>query len=157
MGANQASNLSETVAADRRLMAERIKAIVLSCGASFEEELAGAREISLRVRTTRGLCIIVDFDGQNPQPNVYVMSWFMDYSSTDKLSPDAFGGQVNPSHHRKATQVAYGFDRLCALLKRGLNQAANGRVFQDKEGAPFRQLDEPLEEDKPLLRPSDRP
>ncbi|MDO8414830.1 MAG: hypothetical protein Q7S87_01315 [Agitococcus sp.] len=109
-------------------MAETISTIAADCGATVTCE-AGPREISLDVATPDGLQVCVEFDGRSLQPNIYVLSWHMDFKSSKRLNPDTFGGNVNTCHFKKATYVAYGFEDLCDQFTFGLLLAKDGRAF----------------------------
>lgn len=129
----QKSNLNESNKGDRTTMANLIAALVVKQGAKFEwasaEDGCGPREISLNVTAPGGLQVRVEFDGDSPQPNVYVLSWHIAFDSPRKLNVDTFGGDVNSCHFKKATYVARGFDDLCAQLTKGLSLAKSGEAF----------------------------
>ena len=123
---------SERRAADREKMAQIIEGIVQECGAiSFREDAIGPHELWVKVEAARGLRVTVDFDGDSPQPDTYVLSWYMHYDSDARLNPSAFGGDVHKLHGHKATYVAHGFDDLCQQLAKGLRLAASGEAFQN--------------------------
>lgn len=126
--------LSEKRAADRKKMAEIVSKIIVDCGATFESPegpgFCGPHEIFLEITAPGGLNLTVDFDGQSCQPDVHVLSWHMNNSrSTKRLNNSTFGGNVNQFHFHKATYVAYGFDDLCAQLRKGLLMAKDGSAY----------------------------
>lgn len=124
--------LTEKLAADRSAMAKQVIQIATDHGATAQyDEFTGPREIMVSIEAPGGLCISLDFDGASPQPDVFVMSWHMDWRTSHKLNPTAFApDSVNPHHHRKATDFAYGFDQLCELLALRLSHAATGAAYQ---------------------------
>lgn len=127
------SELSERRAPDRAKMASAIEALVLECGATCERgkhgDIRGANVIKIYIKAAEGLELMVDFDGKSPQPNIHVLSWYMDSNSTKRLNNSTFGGNVNPYHFQKATYVAYGFADLCKQLRAGLLMAKDGTAF----------------------------
>lgn len=127
------SILSETRAGDRKKMATEIEKLVVECGSTFTraagEDDPGTQVIKLNVTAPGGLELLVDFDGKSWQPNVHVLSWYMDHNSTKRLNNATFGGKVNPHHFHKATYVAWGFDDLCRQLRAGLLMAKDGTAY----------------------------
>lgn len=129
-----AKQLTERRAADRAEMSEKIRALAIECGAEAETVDRphwdmSPREIVVRIKAARGLCLNVDFDGDSPQPDTHVLSWHMATGSTAKLYPHAFQS-VNSVHFHKATDIAEGFDQLVSVLRRRLTAAAKGSLFQ---------------------------
>lgn len=125
--------LSESRAPDRQKMALSIEQLVAECGAAYERreggDYPGPKAINIAIEGAGGLQLTVSFDGNSCQPNVYVMSWHMASGSDLKLNDATFGGSVNPHHKQKATYVAYGFDELCQLLRKGLMMAKDGSAY----------------------------
>ncbi|WP_395175500.1 hypothetical protein [Roseibium alexandrii] len=121
--------LTEKRKKDRQTMATVLADLVRENGAEAEIRERGKREIVVEIRTARGVCLNVDFDGESWQPDVHVLSWHTSIDSDACFKSYAFGGSVNQCHRRKATDTAEGFDRLCTVVKRRLSQIANGSVF----------------------------
>jgi len=122
--------LTEKRKADRAQMATAVAMLAASLDAHAEIEEMSPREVWINIRARRGLCLTVDFDGQSCQPDIHVVSWHM-ASDVDTCFADAFG-DLNPYHFRKATDIARGFDELCAVLTRGLEMARDGTAFSDE-------------------------
>ena len=134
--------LSSSRKADRIFMAAALVALVKECGASCQvnplDSYPGEREKKVVIDTPAGLELTVDIDGDSRQPDVYVLSWHMNWQAEDRLNNATFGGDVNPHHFRKATYVAYGFDDLCRQLRKGLTMAIDRTAFLPRktEAAP---------------------
>jgi hypothetical protein len=129
--------LTENKKVDRTKMAKDMEAIITVAGATFEREDGNSIEpqcIRLNVRAAHGLRVSVEFDGQSCQPNVYVLSW--NISHTDARLSHAFPN-VNPVHYQKSTDVCYGFEHLCFVMKRRLEVAANGTAFSAERQAEY--------------------
>jgi hypothetical protein len=130
-------NLSETRKADRAKMTAAILALAAKLGITADvgmregESTLAPRMTMIHLEDAKGLCITVDFDGQSPQPNTYLLSWHIASNSMETLS-DAFAGSsaVNPHHRLKATQVAYDFEWLCILLEAGYAKSADGSAYR---------------------------
>lgn len=139
-------SLTETRKADRAKMAKLLAARALAAGAVRAEikPETGDRDDHIYRRCTRvaieaarGLQVGVSFDGDTPQsrPDTHVLSWHMSLDSDARLA-DVFGyGAVNPYHHCKATQVAYGFEALCETVCAILAKAADGSAFSPEREA----------------------
>lgn len=114
-------------------MAERLIRLIQECGASVECEAGtsflGPRATLLSIQAARGLCLGLDLDGDNPQPDVFVLSWYIRPESSAQLNEATFGGSVNQIHKAKATYIARGFEDLCRQLRRGLTLAHSGEAF----------------------------
>lgn len=131
--------LSVSRKADRIFMATALAALVHDCGASCKINPLGSypgdREKKVVIDTPAGLQLTVSFDGDSRQPDVYVLSWHMDWKAVDLLNNATFGGDVNPHHHSKATYVAHGFEDLCKQLRRGLVMAIDRTAFLPRKPA----------------------
>lgn len=126
---NDTTTLTERRKADRAKMASLLVEIAEKHGALAEVTPGdGPNTLAIRISTPRGLHVRVDLEGKSIQPDIHVLPWHMHYESQDKLAPEF--GDVNPYHHRKATQVAYGWNQLRDNIDRGLNMAAKGTAFQ---------------------------
>lgn len=112
---------------DREYMAAEIAALAAELGVACEREDIGSREIFLHLTGPRGLRVTVGLDGTSRQPNIHVVSWFIDFKSDAHLA-DCFGG-VNPAHRRKATAVAHGYVALLVEIDRGFRLAKTGEAF----------------------------
>lgn len=130
--------LTERRKADRAKMAEAVRALAveMGCAATVVDRPYGdmsPQEIVVNIRTDRGLCLGVDFDGQSTQPDVHVLSWHMATDVDTRLS-DAFGS-VNPHHFRKSTDVARGLDQLLDVLRRKLALCRDGSAYSAEREA----------------------
>lgn len=127
------ATLTERRAPDRKQMAAAVEQLITECGAAYTRleggGYPGPRAIQLDLVAPGGVELSVDFDGDSPQPDVYVLSWHMGFDSTRRLNNATFGGDVNPHHKCKATYIARGFEDLCAQLKKGLLMARDGRAY----------------------------
>lgn len=130
--------LSERRKADREKMAKGLVAVATAAGANAEIEEMGPGELWVQIRAPRGLGLTITLDGQSPQPDVHVLSWFM-ASNVDTRFSDAFtrGGRVslNTVHFSKATDIAHGYEDLCLSLRDGLELACSGMAFDDEREA----------------------
>jgi predicted transcriptional regulator len=88
------------------------------------------RETWINIEAARGLRLTIHLDGQGPQPDVHVLSWYIHYSSDARLSAH-FPGDVNQYHRRKATVIAYGARAMIDAIERGLRSAADGSAFEE--------------------------
>jgi len=82
------------------------------------------------IRAPRGLCLNVGIDGSSELGNTHVLSWFIPHNFDTRLAV-TFAPSVNEFHFHKATDVAYDFKELLAIVALRLNSAANGSAFQD--------------------------
>lgn len=131
--------LSVSRARDRAIMAQRVADLAQSLGATAEIEPMGDRELWVKIRAARGLCLTVDFDGDSRQQRegVWVLSWHI-ATDSDACLDDSFGGSVNPHHFSKATYIGRGFDGLFGLLGQvelGLCKARDGDAFNAEREA----------------------
>lgn len=128
------AELTERRKADRLKMAEIVRALAVECGAKAEivDKPYGdlsPQEIVVKIVAPGGLRLGVDFDGKSCQPDVHVLSWHVDSSKADACLADAFAHSLNRIHFHKATDVAYGFDALCDVLRRKLAMCADGTAY----------------------------
>lgn len=133
-----AQQLTERRKADRAKMADMVHALALEMGAAATIEHQPFGEIhphmiAVQIRTDRGLCLTVDFDGESCQPDVHVLSWHTALD-VDTCLADAFGS-VNQSHYSKATDVAHGLDSLLAVLRQKLAMCADGSAYSAEREA----------------------
>lgn len=126
--------LSERRKADRETMLNAVRALAAEVGASLAYHSPRERRKGVTLIGARGLCVDIRFDGASPQPDVHVVSWYINSASGNSLAPSF--GNVNPYHHRKATAVAHGFPALLEELRRGFTLANNGKAFQESEYLP---------------------
>lgn len=119
--------------ADRAIMAERVRALAVECGAKAEiKSTHDPREIRVTIEAARGLLLSVDLDGASPIGESHVLSWHTNLETDARLS-DRFG-DVNPCHYRKSTDIADDFESMLSILKRRLEQCADGSAFDaDRE------------------------
>lgn len=131
--------LTEKKKADRMKMAGVVIALAQEHGAaaSIDQDWPGERAVMVCIRADRGLCLNIDFDGESPQPGVHVLSWHMalDVDTCFSNSFGSAGCSINSYHFRKATDIAHGFDDLCATLSHRLDQVATGEAFSDEREA----------------------
>jgi len=124
--------LSETRAKDRPKMAAIVIGICEDFGAkaSVCDVLSNKDQIYVRIETKTGLGLTVNFDkfSCHPKPNTSVLSWHFKSKSILRLKSDAFGS-VNNYHYRKGTDIAYSFEDLCRLLRKGLSRDKDGTLF----------------------------
>lgn len=123
--------LTERKKADRAIMAERLIALAVECGAKAEIEdwypRVHPRGVLVRIVGPRGLEVGIDFDGESSQPDTICLPWCISVDSNARLA-NTFG-DVNQFHHRKCTAFAEGFDDLLRQVRRGLELANNGAAF----------------------------
>ncbi len=130
--------LTERRKADRAKMAEQVRALAAVYGISATVEPYEFREmyphrLDVKIRTDRGLCLTVEFNGTSCQPDVHVLSWHMDIDSDARLS-DAFG-KVNPHHHAKATDVVEGLEGLLDRLRQRFELIHSGAAYSAEREA----------------------
>ena len=121
--------LTERRKADRAQLAAAVIDTATAGGATAEIEYV-RRETWINIEAARGLRLTVTLDGQSPQPDVHVLSWYMHYSSDARLSV-RFPGDVNPYHRRKATVIAYGTRAMLEAIERALLSVADGSAFEE--------------------------
>jgi hypothetical protein len=129
--------LSEKRKADREVMAKAVHDLWLKdAGPDFTAKIEGHTDdfflgkdaMMITLNGPRGVRLGIDFDRRSPQPGVFVLSWNIRLSTA--LFSTAFG-DPNRWHFQKSTDVAYGFDSLCAVLAKRKAQLASGEAFQD--------------------------
>lgn len=118
--------LTERRKADRAEMVRHVFDIAARHGATAEVETLLGEEI-VTVKADRGLCASVSFDGKSPQPDVFVVSWFV-WGSPARIT-DTFAPSVNTYHRQKATDIAEGFPALAAILATRLHSIRTGAAF----------------------------
>jgi hypothetical protein len=125
--------LTERRKADRIEMARQVRALCAELNVPVTDgEYPGPREIKLDIRHPGGACLSLDFDGDSCQPDIHVMSWYIDSDSPACFS-NSFG-DINRYHYRKATFVARGFTDLMVRLGWNL-EALNAGDGYSKERA----------------------
>lgn len=127
--------LSSRRKADRETMANAVIALATRLGASAERDEVFADDplrIFVRIQAPGGLCLTVEFDGENSYPDTHVLSWHMSTTSDNRLNPD-YWPCLNTVHFHKATDVAEGFDALCQVLETRLTALADGRAYQSSQ------------------------
>ncbi|MBL4870532.1 MAG: hypothetical protein JKX72_06225 [Robiginitomaculum sp.] len=123
--------LTETRKADRLKMAIELERLALTLGAKVtrheEGQYAlGKRCIYVMIEAARGMNVTITFDGESWQHNTHVLSWHI--KDSDARFSWVFQS-VNNYHYAKATDIAEGFEALCAVIENRLTQAADGRAF----------------------------
>ena len=132
---NDPAHWSESRAADRRRMAWHLDGLATAAGALTEVTSVSSEPFSndalrVAIRAPGGLCLAVVLSGRSVQPNVFVLSWYMEAGAPGELCPSALIGSVNPVHFRKATGVAQGFADLCTQVQHGVLQAGSGAAYR---------------------------
>jgi len=120
---------------DRAAMVADLARVATEHGATVEIEaepgcFLGKRANLVQIRAPRGLCLNVGIDGSSELGNTHVLSWFIPHNFDTRLAV-TFAPSVNEFHFHKATDVAYDFKELLAIVALRLNSAANGSAFQD--------------------------
>lgn len=133
MSSESLNHLSELRKADRAAMVAHVVRVVEECGATAIVEEMRPRETWINIAAARGLRLTLDFDGESWQPNVHVLSWHFS-TDCDTCFADAFGS-LNRHHFRKATDTAEGMDELLSILRKRLEQAADGSAFSAEREA----------------------
>lgn len=121
--------LTERRLSDRKTMAKLV--CDLAKEFLFESEIEepySPRELNVLIKTKHGLRLVVDFDGNSKQPDVFVLSWFIRNDPNTKLSSN-FAPLVNTVHYRKATDVTYGFKSLLETLRFRFESISNETAF----------------------------
>ena len=104
--------LTERKQRDRIRMAELlVEAVNNAGGAAHAVESITSRDIRIKVTAPGGAYVEVEFDGDSPQPDVFVATWNIDREHRETRFCPSFG-QVNSFHGRKASRVAHGFEAL---------------------------------------------
>jgi hypothetical protein len=85
------------------------------------------RCVMLKLSAPNGLRLNLDFNGSSWQPNVYVLSWYIDIGHAKCLAP--IFGSVNEYHRQKATDIVEGFQALRDLLSRRITEIQRGDAF----------------------------
>lgn len=124
--------LSELRAADRAAMTKAVQALADEFGYSHTLEDRRDGEVFITVATERGLNVSIEFDGRSPQPNVFVVPWYIRGNNDARLDRmfSRVGGEINPVHFQKCTAVNRGFDELLASLRHGFEMVSDGAAFQ---------------------------
>ncbi len=130
--------LTERRKADRAKMAEQVRALAAVYGidatvAPYPYPESYPQRLDVTIRTDRGLCLTVDFDGESTQPDVHVLAWHM-ATDVDTCLSDAFGN-INPHHFRKLTCSAVGLDNLLTLLARQFELIQSGAAYSPEREA----------------------
>ena len=125
--------------ADRTAMAKAVAAIAHEKGiaATITSEgdpsnYLGDRAVFVTLEGPRGLGLTIDFDGNSCQPDTHVLSWYIG-TKHDTRFATGFAPSINTIHRHKATDIAEGFEELCALLQCRLDAVANGSAFEGEQ------------------------
>ena len=125
--------LTEKRKSDRAEMARQLSALALSFdfGAVIYPEPTFLRDhrTTVALEFPRGLRLNVDFDGKSCQPDIFVLSWHMDFRFDTRLKL-SFATSVNSYHHQKGTDIAEGFPQALELLRRRFEVIASGEAFE---------------------------
>lgn len=121
---------TETRKADRSFMTEQVQELAERLDLDLEIiDVPEHREIMLSLKAKSGLSLHLSFDGKSCQPDVYLLSWVVDYNCHRQLNDATFGGNVNPYHKQKATYIARGFKELMAMVEKGFAMANDGSAY----------------------------
>ncbi len=127
--------LTEARKADRAAMAKALVALAESHGAACTVTPEGSdsyrkRRAAVTINAPRGLDVTIDFDGESPQPNIFVNAWHMGLETDARLALGRFpNGDVNPHHQSKCTTVSHSFDALLDHVGIVLTRANTGDLF----------------------------
>ncbi len=130
---------TERRAADRLKMARAVSDLVrvvapMRVGVDIVMDRPNDQSLTARVKGPGGLSVRVEFDGTTPpqHTDIYVLSWHMDggpSSYLNRIDPRfAPKDSINQAHHRKATDVCYGFPALMERLKERLECMERGEA-----------------------------
>jgi hypothetical protein len=134
------THLSETRKGDRKKMAQ----IVVDLCKKYElehsvEDPWNEQPLCIHVNfhSRNGLALHMEFEGDSCQPNVFVLSWHMEFSAHDNgliISPE-FCYDRNTCHFRKATDICYGMDHLVHVLNKrmAMMQAGTDMIPDTRE------------------------
>ena len=134
-------------------MTQKLAHIANTRGAIAKIEAEGNHSCNHRrvhVNITIGhLHATVNLYGATRQPNVYVLSWYVEPRSERHLSADfaiIAHASINQYHRQKATTVAHSFSDLCSAIESGLHCVAEGIAFEAEESNAQRKhfLDVPI-------------
>ena len=137
------NNFTERRKSDRVKMLAGVEALLQRLKVDYQittDELLGMcpRRVALELTLPRGLQLTIDFDGDSPQPDVFVLSWHMSTASSTCLAFGVFDS-INNYHFQKATDVARGFDRLLQVLESRILAAQDGGAFSQENEDNYRQ------------------
>ena len=102
-----------------------------------EQETAKAcpRRLAVDLHLARELRLTLDFDGDSPQPDCYLLSWYVMRSSA---CPADIFDSVNLYHYQKATDIIHDYQGLLWLLESRLLAVQNGSAFSLEREKDFR-------------------
>ena len=123
-------NWSETRKKDREAMAAAIGRLCAHHGINYiiESNYRGdpARMIVRIEDLKTGLAANPTIGGRGGK-NTFLFSWHFNQTN-DLIIDPGFTQDINPYHHRKATDVAWGFENLMQLLDNRLRCMAEGKA-----------------------------
>jgi hypothetical protein len=129
-----ADNLTCRRKADRMKMADAIQALWEShTGFTCERSdpaPCSPRGIWLQLRSPRGACVTVEFDGDSTQPDTYVLSWHLEFDCDERFSASFANGSRNRFHKRKATDVVDGFGALAGVVEQRIANLISGEAYE---------------------------
>lgn len=131
--------LTETRKADRRKMADIVEQIAAEFGATTRERTEDGiwpNSVGLEIVGPRHTTVGMRFHREriHETNNIWVLTW---NSAQGVCFADAFSFNLNRYHFGKATDIAYGFDHLCQLLRLRLGQMNDGSAFDDVRAAEY--------------------
>src|SRR5690606_31916160 len=100
--------------------------------------------IIVRIEAPGGLKLNFDIDGSSSLgDSAFVLPWHMAHDSDNLLAENSFGGQVNKVHFSKATVSHGSFYAALGAVKRALEAAADGRIYQERQADKQEQTTRP--------------
>jgi hypothetical protein len=113
---------------DRKKASETLCALAAEVGATAEVDIDRPREVYLTLRAGK----LKGFVSLDAGDTAFMCSWV----STERLCASFgrdIGGSVNAFHGRKATTVTSDWDKFCKYIRRGLELAVEGSIFEGEE------------------------
>jgi len=139
-----AENLSVERKKDRLRMLELMGALCDRYGIAHTftlNYLGNKRCVAITIEGPHKLSTTIAFDGASCQPNVFVVSWYVDDLSREQewcISSEFGAHDLNSYHRRKATDVSRGFYSLCCMIENRLEKMVAGKamMLDDREPTP---------------------
>ena len=133
--------LTERRKADRETMMAGVEALLQRLKVPYRHDelnlsIICPRRVSIELMFPRGLRLTVNFNGDSPQPDVFVLSWHVSTKSRACLS-DIFDS-INNYHFQKATDIATGYERLLWKLESRILAVQDGSAFSLEREKEYR-------------------
>jgi len=125
-------DMTETKKKDRQIMAEELRKLAEEFGIKHYIEfkyLGDTRRVKVELTDpVTSLSVMMTLQGDTPQQNsnTFVLSWHFEECNNGWIIDASFTRDINPYHHRKATDVAYGFEHLMHMLRDRLGKIHAG-------------------------------